>query len=242
MALGILALKVGMTQVFDEKGVAHPVTILQAGPCPVLQIRTVEKDGYNAVQLGFLDKSRKRATRAERGHVSAELSSKRRERISQGATSDTMSPKADCEPQKFVREFRLEEAAAVAVGAKLTVADVFKDIKRVDVIGTTKGRGFSGGMKRWNFHGLPASHGAKKVHRSIGSTSSLASNRGFGRPKKGKKMPGQYGDERVTVRNLDVIRIDADNHVILVRGGVPGFNGALVMIRPTNKIKRKAQN
>ena len=228
MALGILALKVGMTQVFDEKGVAHPVTILQAGPCPVLQIRTVEKDGYNAVQLGFLDKSRKRATRAERGHVSAELSSKRRERISQGATGDTMSPKADCEPQKFVREFRLEEAAAVAVG--------------VDVIGTTKGRGFSGGMKRWNFHGLPASHGAKKVHRSIGSTSSLASNRGFGRPKKGKKMPGQYGDERVTVRNLDVIRIDADNHVILVRGGVPGFNGALVMIRPTNKIKRKAQN
>jgi large subunit ribosomal protein L3 len=180
MSLGILALKVGMTQVFDEKGTAHPVTVLQAGPCPVLQVKTVEKDGYNAVQVGFLDKSRKRSTRAERGHVAADLSSKRREGIKQGGTADTLSAKADCEPQKHIREFRLTEAASVAVGAKLTVGEVFKEGQKVDVIGTTKGRGYSGTMKRWNFAGLPASHGAKKVHRSVGSTSSLASNRGAG--------------------------------------------------------------
>lgn len=241
MAVGILALKVGMTQVFDEKGVAHPVTVLQAGPCPVLQIRTPEKDGYHAVQVGFLDKSRKRATRAERGHVSGELSSKRRERIKQGGTADALQAKADCEPQKFVREFRLTEAPSVTVGTKLTVGDVFKDGQKVDVIGTTKGRGYSGTMKRWNFAGLPASHGAKKVHRSVGSTSSLASNRGFGRPKKGKKMPGQYGAERVTTRNLQVVSIDAENNLLLIRGSIPGHNNGLVVVRPTNKVKRKAK-
>ncbi len=241
MSLGILALKVGMTQVFDEKGTAHPVTVLQAGPCPVLQVKTVEKDGYNAVQVGFLDKSRKRSTRAERGHVAADLSSKRRERIKQGGTADTLSAKADCEPQKHIREFRLAEAASVAVGAKLTVGEVFKEGQKVDVIGTTKGRGYSGTMKRWNFAGLPASHGAKKVHRSVGSTSSLASNRGFGRPKKGKKMPGQYGAERVTTRNLQIVSIDAENNVVLIRGSIPGHNNGLVVIRPTNKVKRKAQ-
>ena len=241
MPIGILALKVGMTQVFDAKGNAEPVTVLQAGPCPVLQIRTKEKDGYDAVQVGFLDKSRKRATRAERGHVSGELSSKRRERIKQGGTSDTMTAKADCEPQKFIREFRLEGPATVAVGAKLTVGEVFKDGQKVDVIGTTKGRGYTGTMKRWNFAGLPASHGAKKNHRSVGSTSSLASNRGFGRPKKGKKMPGQYGAERVTTRNLEVVSIDAENNVILIRGSVPGHNNGLVVIRPSNKVKRKGK-
>jgi len=218
MSLGILALKVGMTQVFDEKGTAHPVTVLQAGPCPVLQVKTVEKDGYNAVQA-----------------------SKRRERIKQGGTADTLSAKADCEPQKHIREFRLTEAASVAVGAKLTVGEVFKEGQKVDVIGTTKGRGYSGTMKRWNFAGLPASHGAKKVHRSVGSTSSLASNRGFGRPKKGKKMPGQYGAEQVTTRNLQIVSIDAENNVVLIRGSIPGHNNGLVMIRPTNKVKRKAQ-
>src|SRR5262249_37771051 len=130
---------------------------------------------------------------------------------------------------------RLEGPADVQVGTRLTVAEVFKDTKAVDVIGTTKGRGTTGVMKRWGFAGLPASHGAKKVHRSHGSVGSLASNRGSGRPKKGKKMPGRYGAERCTIRNLDVVRVDADHHLLLVKGAVPGPNGGLVMVRPTNK-------
>ena len=120
------------------------------------------------------------------------------------------------------------------VGHKLTV-DLFKDVKAVDVIGTTKGRGTAGVLKRLGFQGLPAAHGAKKVHREVGSTASLASNRGSGRPKKGKKLPGRYGAERVTIRNLDVVSVDLENNLLLVRGAVPGYNGAFVMVRPTNK-------
>src|SRR5438552_11680463 len=122
------------------------------------------------------------------------------------------------------------------VGDKLTVAEVFADVKAVDVIGTSKGRGTQGVMKRHNFQGMPAAHGAKKVHRQAGSTSSLASNRGSGRPKKGLKRAGRYGNERVTIRNLTVVKVDLDNNLLLVRGGIPGFPGALVMVRPTNKV------
>jgi len=234
MSKGILGRKIGMTQVYDDQGKAAPVTVIQAGPCPILQIRTIEIDGYEAIQVGFEDKSRKRAIRSERGHVSDSMESKRRKRLAAG---ESLSPKANCEPQKHIREFRFAKAAAEhKVGDKLTIAEVFKDSKRVDVIGTSKGRGFTGGMKRWNFQGLGASHGVKKVHRSIGGTN-LASNRGFGRPKKGKKMPGHYGAEQVTVRNLDIINIDAENHIILVKGAVPGPNGGLVVVQPTNKIK-----
>jgi large subunit ribosomal protein L3 len=238
MTLGLLARKVGMTQIFNDRGQAEPVTVLEAGPCPVMQVRTSERDGYHAVQLGLVDKSRARSTRAERGHVSSELVSRRRERLKLAGQLGTLPPKAECEPQRYVREFRLETAATVTVGARLVVGDVFKDVKAVDVIGTTKGRGYTGVMKRWNFAGLPAAHGAKKVHRSVGSTSSLAANRGFGRPKKGKKMPGQYGNEQVTIRNLTIVQIDEANNLILVRGAVPGANGGLVLVRPTNKIKR----
>jgi large subunit ribosomal protein L3 len=234
MPLGLLGTKVGMTQVYDSNGDAAPVTVLQLGPCPVLQIRTPERDGYHAVQVGFKDKSRKKASRAERGHVASDLESKRKKkRINSGVV---LLPKANVEPQRFIREFRLTKPATVAVGEKLTVGTVFKDVKAVDVIGTTKGRGFSGVIKRWGFGGLPAAHGAKKVHREVGSTASLASNRGSGRPKKGKKLPGQYGSERVTVRNLEVIRIDEENNLLLVRGAVPGYNNGLVMVRPTNKL------
>jgi large subunit ribosomal protein L3 len=233
MALGMLGLKVGMTQVYDDKGRIAPVTVLQVGPCPVLQVRGQERDGYDAVQVGFLDKPRRKASRAERGHVSAELESKRRRaRTSAGVT---LPPKPNCEPQRFIREFRLEKAAEVKEGAVLTAADVFKDVAAVDVIGTSKGRGTTGTMKRHNFAGLPASHGVKKHHRSPGSVGSHASNRGSGRPKKGKRMAGRYGAERVTIRNLDVVKIDGVNHLVLVRGAVPGPNGGLVMVRPTNK-------
>jgi large subunit ribosomal protein L3 len=233
MALGLLGLKVGMTQVYDANGKIAPVTVLQVGPCPVLQVREQQRDGYDAVQLGFLDKERRKATRAERGHVSAQLESKRRR--ARQAAGVTLPPKADCEPQRFVREFRLTEPAKVQVGTVLKANDVFADVPRVDVTGTSKGRGTAGPMKRHGFAGLPASHGVKKHHRSPGSVGSHASNRGSGRPKKGKRMAGRYGNERVTVRNLDVVRIDVDNNLILVRGAVPGHNGSLVMIRPTNK-------
>lgn len=238
MALGLLGTKVGMTQIYNEKdGSVEPVTVLQLGPCPVLQIRTTERDGYSAVQLGYGDKSRKRSIRSEQGHVAAGLKSKRKEARLKGGVQ--LLPKADCEPQKFVREFRIEAAATVAVGAKLAVADVFGEIKSVDVVGTSKGRGYSGVMKRHNFDGLPAAHGAKKVHRQPGSTSSLCSNRGSGRPKKGRKLAGQYGNTRVTIRNLAVVRIDTENNLLLVRGGIPGPIGGYVMVRPTNKFNSR---
>jgi large subunit ribosomal protein L3 len=234
MALGLLGLKVGMTQVYDENGKIAPVTVLQVGPCPVLQVRNQDRDGYDAVQLGFLDKERRKATRGERGHVSSQLESKRR-RARRDAGIE-MPPKADVEPQRYIREFRLEAPAAdVQVGKVLKANDVFGDVAAVDVIGTSKGRGTAGAMKRHGFAGLPASHGVKKHHRAPGSVGSHASNRGSGRPKKGKRMAGRYGNERVTVRNLTVVRIDTDNNLILVRGAVPGPKGGLVLVRPTNK-------
>jgi large subunit ribosomal protein L3 len=229
MPLGLIGTKVGMTQVYDAAGQAAPVTVLQLGPCPVLQVRTTERDGYKAVQLGYKDKPRKNATRAERGHVSNALESKRKKK----RQGQEIPKKADVEPQRLIREFRLTGETAPDVGSKLTV-DLFKDVKSVDVIGTTKGRGTAGVIKRWGFGGMPAAHGAKKVHREPGSTSSLASNRGSGRPKKGRKLAGRYGAERVTIRNLKVVQVDAENNLLLVRGAVPGYNGAFVMVRPTN--------
>lgn len=235
MALGLLGTKVGMTQVYDDKGNLAPVTVLQMGPCPILQIRdpNPEKDGYLAVQLGYQDKARRKATRPERGHVSGDLESKRRRtRIAAGAT---IVPKANCEPQRHIREFRLDKLGDLTVGKLLTVQEVFDKITEVDVIGTSKGRGYSGVMKRHNFKGLRMSHGVKKGSRQHGSIASNASNRGSGRPKKGIRMAGQYGNTRVTARNLTVVKIDAENHILLVKGAVPGPNGGLVMVRPTNK-------
>ncbi len=233
MALGLLGLKVGMTQVYDDKGTIAPVTVLQLGPCPVLQVRESTRDGYDAVQLGLLDKPRHKATRPERGHVSADLESRRRRnRLAAGVV---LPPKPDCEPQRFLREFRLETPAEIKVGTVLTAAQVFKDVSAVDVTGTSKGRGTAGVMKRYGFHGLPASHGVKKHHRATGSIGSHASNRGSGRPKLGHKAAGRYGNTRTTARNLKVIRLDSENHLLLVQGAVPGPNGGLVMVRPTNK-------
>jgi large subunit ribosomal protein L3 len=233
MPVGLLGLKVGMTQVADDKGKMIPVTVLEVGPCPVLLVRTQERDGYHALQVGFKNKLRRKAIRAERGHVAADFSSKRRK--ARQEAGGQLPPKANCEPQRYIREFRLDAASDTQVGAILKVDEVFKAVPRVDVIGTNKGRGFAGVMKRHNFQGLPAAHGAKKVHRSGGSIGSHASNRGSGRPKKGHKAAGQYGNVRRTVRNLDVVKIDADNNLLLVRGAVPGPNGGLIVVRPTNK-------
>jgi large subunit ribosomal protein L3 len=237
MPLGLIGQKVGMTQVFDVAGKASPVTVLEVGPCPVLQVRDQTRDGYDALQLGFKDKARRKATRAERGHVSANLESKRRKARTEGGVA--IPAKADCEPQRYIKEFRLEKPAEVKVGAILTVAEIFKDVPAVDVIGTSKGRGFTGVVKRHNFGGLRGSHGVKKGNRQHGSISSNASNRGSGRPKRGIRMAGHYGAEQVTIRNLTIVRIDADNNLVLVRGAVPGPNGGLIFIRPTNKKKRK---
>jgi large subunit ribosomal protein L3 len=233
MPLGLIGYKVGMTQVYDDKGQIAPVTVLQLGPCPVLQVREPERDGYHALQIGFQDKARRKAIRAERGHVSDQLESKRRK--TRQAAGVALLPKANTEPQRYVKEFRLEKASEHAVGKVLTVAELFGETKAVDVIGRTKGRGTTGVIKRHNFGGLRHSHGVKKGSRQRGSIASNASNRGSGRPKKGIRMAGRYGNERVTIRNLDVVRIDADNHLMLVRGAVPGFNGSVVLVRPTNK-------
>jgi len=235
MPLGLIGIKIGMTQVYDTNGQVEPVTVLQLGPCPILQVRTLELDGYHAVQIGFKDKPRSKATRAERGHVSSELTSKRR--VKMAASGTAVTKKADCEPQRYVREFRLEAAPTVAVGEKLDVNGIFASVKMVDVIGTSKGRGYSGVMKRHGFSGMPAAHGAKKVHREAGSTGSMASQRGSGRPKKGLSRAGQYGNTRVTARGLTLVSLDLENNLMLVRGCVPGPNGGMVMVRPTN-VKR----
>jgi len=227
---GILGRKVGMTQVFDSAGKALPVTVIEAGPCNVLLVRTPERDGYAAVQLGFKDKPRRLASRAERGQV-ADISSARSKKRQEAGVAVA---KAGCEPKRFVRELR-GDFPGVQVGATWTVTSL-EGVKAVDVVGVSKGRGFSGVIKRHGFGGQRATHGVKKVHRHMGGTGSLAAWRGGGRPKKGKRMPGHYGCDQVTSRNLDVVRIDAEQNLILVRGAVPGPPGGYVVIHETNKV------
>jgi large subunit ribosomal protein L3 len=226
MAIGLLGRKVGMTQIFDESGKVIPVTVLQAGPCHVLQIRTQERDGYEALQVGFGAKPRRLASRSQRGHV-ARLDSKRSKRLS-GAGVE-LPPKADCEPPTFIREFR-GPAADYSVGQELKV-ELFAEIKSVDVVGVSKGRGTAGVMKRHGFSGQRATHGVKKVHRHAGST---GCNTFPARVFKGRRMAGRMGNERVTARNLKVVRIDSERDLILVRGAVPGPNGGYVLIKQTN--------
>ena len=237
MALGLLGRKVGMTTVIGTDGNSIPVTVLELGPCVVTQQRTTAKDGYEAVQLGFQDKPRRLATRPERGHV-ADIGSKR-SKARQAAGVQSV-PRANCEPQRYIREFRSDLGdPAVELGQKLTV-DLFNEIKAVDVIGWNKGRGYAGVMKAWGFGGQRASHGVQRCHRSGGSTGSHATDRGHsGKIKKGKKLFTRWGNERVTIRNLRVIRVDADNNLLLVRGAVPGPNGGYVLVRRTNKARQQ---
>jgi large subunit ribosomal protein L3 len=228
MAKGILGRKVGMTQIYDERGNVIPVTVIEAGPCHVLQLRTPQRDGYEAVQLGFGDRSRHRAKRSERGHV-AKLSSKRSR--AKSLTESEVTSKADCEPKRFVKELR-GSVEGYEVGQEIKV-DELADIKAVDVVGTSKGRGYSGVMKRHNFSGQRASHGVKKVHRHAGGTGCSASpSRLF----KGRRMPGQYGNSRVTTKNLKVVKVDPDNNLLLLYGAIPGPVGGYVIVRETNKV------
>lgn len=226
--VGILGRKVGMTQIFNEAGVAVPVTVVQAGPCDVLQVRTTDRDGYEAVQLGYLDKPRRLASRAQRGQV-AKLDSKRGKKRSAAGVEPIA--KANCEPKRFVREIR-GPAGELEVGAQVKV-DAFEGIATVDIVGTSKGRGFSGAMKRHNFSGQRATHGVKKCHRHLGGTGCSATP---SRLMKGVKMPGQYGAARCTVRNQKVVRIDADNNLLLVCGSIPGPNGGYVIVKKSNKV------
>ncbi|WP_390457377.1 50S ribosomal protein L3 [Planctomicrobium piriforme] len=231
-----------MTQIYGENGLIVPVTVIEAGPCAVLQVKSSGVDGYQAVQLGFDDKlsdkdkargeeqrNRSRASRAERGHVAA-LKSKRAKKLAEAGLEPRA--KANCEPKRFVREFRLDgETVGVEVGQVLN-ASVFDGVPYVDVVGTSKGRGTTGAMKRHNFQGQGSAHGTKKVHRRVGGIGANAMNRGTsGMIKKGKRMAGQYGNARSTVRNLKLVRVDAENNMLLVNGAVPGPNGGYVIIR-----------
>jgi large subunit ribosomal protein L3 len=226
----LLGRKVGMTQVFDADGTCVPVTVIEAGPCPILTVRTPDRDGYSAVQVGFLDKPRRLASRSVRGQV-AKLDSKRGKRLAEGGAP--VPAKAGCEPKRFVREFRGSYDGA-EVGQVLTV-EVFEGVPAVDVVGTTKGRGTAGVMKRHGFKGQRASHGVKKVHRHQGGTSM---NTSPARVFKGKRMAGRYGNERSTMRNVKLVRVDREGNLLLVRGAVPGPVGGYVIVRQTNKIKR----
>ncbi len=210
MRVGLLGRKVGMTQIYEPDGTAIPITVLECGPCTVLQVRTEERDGYHAVQLGFDDKKRKSATQAERGHAK----------------------KVEAEPKRYVREIRQEGPTEVAEGQTLTV-EVFNEIGRVDVIGTSKGRGFTGVIKRHGFKGLRATHGVKRMHRHPGSSGPSADP---AHTRKGIRKPGQHGNARITVRNLKVVRVDPTNNLLLIRGAVPGPNGGYLTIRQTNKV------
>lgn len=227
MTPSILGRKVGMTQVYLEDGRVVPVTVIQAGPCHVLQVRSQDRDGYEAVQLGFEDKPRRLAVRAERGHVASLESKRSKVRAASGVEA---VEKAGCEPQRFIREFR--GGSELKVGESVTVSQ-FDAVSRVDVVGTSKGRGFAGVMKRHNFSGQRATHGVKKVHRHAGGTGCSASpSRVF----KGRRMAGQYGNARTTSRNLELVKVDAENNLLLVRGAVPGPNGGFVSVCETNKL------
>ncbi len=227
---GLLGRKVGMTQIFDANGTVIPVTVIEAGPCPVMTVRSPDRDGYSAVQIGFLDKPRRLASRSVRGQV-AKLDSRRSGRRAAGGV--VAVPKADCEPKRFVRELRGDYEGA-EVGQVLTV-DVFEGVEFVDVTGTSKGRGTAGVMKRHGFKGQRASHGVKKVHRHQGGT---GMNTSPGRVFKGKRMAGRFGNERSTMRNVKLVRIDKEQNLLLIRGAVPGPNGSYVTVMQTNKIRK----
>jgi large subunit ribosomal protein L3 len=228
MAIGILGRKVGMTQLYDESGQVVPVTVIQAGPCDVLQIRTIERDGYEAVQLGFADKPRRLASRSDRGHV-AKLDSKRSKR--RNSAGIELLAKAGCEPKRFVREIR-GAVNGLEIGAQVKV-DALEGVKTVDITGISKGRGFAGAIKRHKFSGQRATHGVKKCHRALGGTGASAFP---SRVIKGKKMPGHLGHAKITVRNQKLIKVDAENNLILIRGGIPGPNGGYVVIQQANMV------
>ena len=208
MKKGIIGKKIGMTQIFDEVGNVIPVTVIQAGPCVVAQKKTTETDGYNAIQLGFSDVKEKHMTKAEKGHFE----------------------KAGVAFKKHLKEFRLDDISAINVGDVIT-ADTFAAGDKVDVTGVTKGRGYTGAIKRWNLHLLGKTHGIGPVHRQSGSMGVIDPARIF----KNKKMAGQYGNEQVTVQNLKIVKIDSEKNLIAVKGAIPGAKDGIVFVRTSIK-------
>lgn len=220
MASIILGRKVGMTRLYDADGKNIPVTIIQAGPCYVSQVKTTEKDGYDAIQVAFEDVKGRNSTFQLIGH----------------------DAKAGLSPKRFHRELRLGagEASAYELGQEIGV-DVFEGTKFVDITGTSKGKGFQGGMKRHGFAGLEASHGVERKHRSPGSICGRSSNRGTGKPKKGIRMAGRMGNEQVTCRSVQVVGIDKEKGLLLVKGPVPGANKGLIYVKEAKRLyKQKA--
>ena len=208
MKKAILATKVGMTQIFNEDGVLTPVTVLQAGPCVVTQVKTVDNDGYSAVQVGFMDKREKLVNKPVKGHFD----------------------KAGVSYKRFVREFKFEDADNYELGQEIKV-DAFEAGDKVDVTAISKGKGFQGAIKRHNFHRGPMTHGSK-FHRHQGSSGSASDpSKVF----KGKKMPGQMGNKKITIQNLEIVRTDVDNNLLLVKGAVPGPRKSLVTIKEAVK-------
>ena len=209
MVDGILGKKVGMTQIFDESGTAIPVTVIEAGPCPIVQIKTVDGDGYQAVQLGFGHRKENKFNRPERGHFK----------------------KADVETCRYLKEFRADSLDGLSVGSQIDVG-IFSSGEYVDVAGTSKGRGFAGVVKRWGFKGGRASHGSEQDLRRPGSIGASAyPSRVF----KGKKMPGRLGGKRVTIQSLQVIQADTDRNLLVLKGAVPGPPNGLLMIKKSVK-------
>lgn len=210
MKKGLIGRKLGMTQVFDEKGKVIPVTVVELGPCAVVQKKTVENDGYAAVQLGFDDKKVTRTNKPMKGHFD----------------------KANVAPKKVLKEFRLEDDSALNVG-DIIKADIFAAGEKVDVVGTSKGKGTAGAIKRWNFSRLKESHGTGPVARHAGSLGACSDpSRVF----KGKKLAGHLGAERVTIQNLDVVKVDAENNLIAIKGAIPGPKKGIVMV--VNSVKK----
>ncbi len=208
MKKGIIGKKLGMTQIFDQKGNLIPVTLIEAGPCVVAQKKTVENDGYAAVQLAYEDAKEKHLTKAELGHFK----------------------KAGVSPKKHLKEFRLDDTSAYEAGSVVTV-DTFAQGEKVDITGITNGRGYTGAIKRWNLHKLRMTHGVGPVHRQSGSMGVIDPARIF----KNKKMAGQYGNEQVTIQNLQVVKIDAEKNLIAVKGAVPGAKGGIVFVSDSVK-------
>lgn len=208
MKKAIMATKIGMTQIFSEKGALIPVTVLEAGPCVVTQLKTVENDGYNAIQVGFAEIKEKKVNKPAKGHFD----------------------KAGVAAKKNLKEFRLEDTASYELGAEIK-ADVFAQGDKVDVSGVSKGKGYASVIKKYNQHRGPMGHGSKS-HRVVGSMGGSATP---GRVMKGKNMPSHMGTINVTVQNLEIVRVDADKNLLLIKGAVPGPKGALLMIKDSVK-------
>ena len=209
MNKAIIGKKLGMTQVFSADGKVIPVTVVEAGPCPIVQLKTVEKDGYSAVKLGFGEVKEASLNKPEAGQFK----------------------KAGVACQKVLKEFRFDDLSSYEVGKSVTV-EVFAEGDKVDVVGTTKGHGFSGVIKRWNQHKLRMTHGTGPVHREVGS---MGANSSPSRVFKNKHMPGQYGNERVTVQNLEIVKVDTQRNALLIKGAIPGAVGGIVTIAKSVK-------